>query len=90
MNRVTAWLGVALAFAAGVTLGGFVLYTSALALVLAAVAAVVLALAIGVVAEYDYRTIGERERRERDRMRRLHSEHPLSQRYGGSDRFDVY
>jgi len=90
MNRVGIWLGVALAFAAGVTLGGFVLYASAAALVLAAVAAVVLALVIGLVAEYDYRTIGERERRERDRMRRLHSEHPLTQRYGGSDRFDIY
>ena len=89
MNRIIAWLGMALAFVAGVMLGGFVLYASTVAIVLAAVAAAVLALAIGVVAEYDYRTIGERERRERDRMRRLHTEHPLTQRYGG-DRFDVY
>jgi len=88
MSRVTSGLLIAVAFAAGLLLGGFVLAASTWALLLAAVAAVVLSLVIGLVSEYEHRVESERERRAIARSRRLHSQHPLSSRYGG-DQFDI-
>ena len=85
---MTRSLLFALAFVSGLLLGGFVLAASSWALILAAVSAGVLALVFGLVSEYEHRVDSERERRAIARSRRLHSQHPLSSRYGG-DQFDI-
>lgn len=62
------------------------------ALFLVLAAAVIVAVALLIPVRLDRRTARLREEHERaraERMRRLHSQHPLSMRYGG-DRFDVF
>jgi len=88
MNRLAMPMYLATAFVIGLLLGGFVLASSTWALALAAVAAGFFGVMFGVVSMFESRAADERERRDQERLRRLHSEHPLSTRYGG-DRFDV-